>query len=118
MESLDNLSLLVVDDIVLAMLADFVRHPGVRVNGAAPPWLERVTERIHDEFGRTLRLSDLASTAGVHRVHLARAFRGHYGCTVGEYVRSRRVEFATRRLLTSDLSLAEITVSVGIRAKQ
>src|SRR3989454_9043042 len=47
----------------------------------------------------------------VHRVHLARAFRWHYGCTVGEYIRQRRVEFVCHRLTGPDDRLSVIARS-------
>jgi AraC-like DNA-binding protein len=46
-------------------------------------------------------------------VFLARAFRKHHGCTVGEYVRQLRVERAMERLARSDDSLAAIALDVG-----
>jgi AraC family transcriptional regulator len=46
-------------------------------------------------------------------VHLARAFRRHYGCTPGDYVRKLRVESACRRLATSDAPLIEVALSAG-----
>src|SRR5579863_3093313 len=42
---------------------------------AAPRWLGRVKERLHEDFRGNLRIRELASDAGVHPVHLARVFR-------------------------------------------
>jgi AraC family transcriptional regulator len=81
--------------------------------GAPPPWLERVREQIHDEFAGGLTLAALADTSGVHRVHLARAFRWHYRCTVGQYIRQRRVEFASHRLTASRDRLSSIAFDAG-----
>src|SRR5438034_8794997 len=44
---------------------------------------------------------------------LARAFRWHYGCTVGEYIRQRRVEFACHRLTGPDDRLSVIAFDAG-----
>src|SRR6266852_8489469 len=84
------------------LLADLGDRPALEAGGAPPRWLERVRERIHDEFARALTLAALAETGGVHRVHLARAFRWHYRCTVGEYIRQRRGEFVCHRLTGPD----------------
>jgi AraC family transcriptional regulator len=58
-------------------------------------------------------LSGLAQSVGVHPVTLARAFRHAFGCTVGEYVRSLRIERAAHQLAQTELSLAEIALGAG-----
>jgi AraC family transcriptional regulator len=50
---------------------------------------------------------------GVHPAHLARVFRQQYGCTLGDYVRRLRVEFACRRMTTGDTPLVEIALAAG-----
>jgi AraC-like DNA-binding protein len=46
-------------------------------------------------------------------VHFAAVFRRHYGCSVGEYLRRRRVHRARQRLAETDLPLAEIATEAG-----
>lgn len=101
------------EELLLVLLADVARLPGITVSRTPPTWLERVRERIHDEFARRLDLEELARTGGVHRVHLARAFRAHYRCTIGAYVRQRRVEFACRALTSTKAGLSEIALAAG-----
>src|SRR3546814_16535137 len=68
-----------------------------------------------------MRISDWSSdvcssdleTAGVHPVHLAREFHRRFGCTVGHYIRQRRIEFACHRLTASRDPLSEIAVEAG-----
>jgi AraC-like DNA-binding protein len=48
-----------------------------------------------------------------HHVHLAREFRRHFGCTIGQFMRQRRVEFGSHRLTASTDSLAEIAFDAG-----
>jgi AraC family transcriptional regulator len=50
---------------------------------------------------------------GVHPVYLASEFRKHFGCTIGEYVRKLRVEFACRRISESDSPLSDIAIAAG-----
>jgi AraC family transcriptional regulator len=69
--------------------------------------------RIHVELAARPSLTGLAESVGVHPVTLARAFRRAFGCTVGEYVRSLRIERAARQLADTDLSLAEIALAEG-----
>ncbi len=113
LEGADDLSPASIESTLLALLADLADRPALEARRAPPPWLDRVRERIHDEFARPFTLTALAETAGVHRVHLARAFRRHYRCTVGQYIRQRRVEFASHRLTASRDRLSDVAFDAG-----
>lgn len=109
----DPLAPLVIEGVGLALLAEFVRAPSARLDRAAPAWLERVREQLHEEFASPPSPTTLANGAGVHRVHVARAFRKHYACTVGEYVRQRRIEYASHRLVAADAPLIDVALDSG-----
>lgn len=109
----DTLSPIVIESAVLALLGEFARQPAYAPRREAPKWLERVRERLDDEFADVPSLSTLAEAASVHRVHLARAFRAAYGCTVGEYLRQRRIAFALGQLTHTRASLSRIAMDAG-----
>ncbi|MGQ0548024.1 MAG: helix-turn-helix domain-containing protein [Betaproteobacteria bacterium] len=113
LELSDDLSAASAENAVLALLSDLADRPALEAHGKPPGWLERLKELIHDEFAGRHSLETFARTVGVHRVHLARAFRRHYGCTVGEYIRQLRVEFTCHRLAASGDSLSEIAFDAG-----
>lgn len=94
---------------LLAAAADRVRGESTRT----PPWLWRARERIHDDCGADLVLSDIAAAAGVHPVHLTRAFRRHFGCTPGDYLRRCRLNKAARLLAETHNNLAGIAADCG-----
>jgi len=50
---------------------------------------------------------------GIHPVHLAREFRRHYQCTIGEYVRRLKVEYACLQISVSEASLHQIALAAG-----
>jgi AraC family transcriptional regulator len=50
---------------------------------------------------------------GIHPVHLVCAFRRHYGCILGDYIRKLRVDFAARQLVAKDEPLAAIACAAG-----
>jgi len=58
-------------------------------------------------------LSTLAGLAGVHRVHVARAFRDHLGCTVGDFVRRLRVQRACELLTGTTIPLSDVAMRAG-----
>ena len=68
---------------------------------------------MQDRYHETLTLSDVAGAVGVHPVHLACTFRRHYGCSLGDAVRRRRIEFAAGRLAVTADSLADIARAAG-----
>jgi AraC family transcriptional regulator len=82
-----------------------------------PHWLTQVRDMLHARFQESLSLAEIAATVKVHPVYLARAFRQHYRCSIGEYIRRLRVEFATRQLITSDAPLVEIALAAGFCAQ-
>lgn len=53
--------------------------------GRHPDWLDRAYELLQDSYARCVTVRELACAAGVHPVHLARAFRRCFGCTPGQF---------------------------------
>lgn len=78
-----------------------------------PLWLEQARKLLQTQFAEQPTLSMIADDVGVHPVHLARQFRKHYGSSVGEYLRSLRIEFACEQLLASDEPLVKIATAAG-----
>jgi len=109
----DDLSGLAIEGLTLEMLAHAARKPRLAGNRAMPAWFPRVRERLHSEFARSLRLSDLAETAGIHPMHLARAFRLKTGMSVGTYQRRLRLDWSAERLAHTKTPLSEIALKAG-----
>ncbi|HEX6187377.1 MAG TPA: AraC family transcriptional regulator [Pyrinomonadaceae bacterium] len=109
---MDSVSPLVIESLGVEIMAEISRS-AKRDERKPPIWLERTREFLHENFAESLSLSEVAAIAEVHPVHLVRVFRSFYRCTIGEYVRRLRVEFASRELSRSDLPLATIASSAG-----
>jgi AraC-like DNA-binding protein len=107
----DQASALLIQGRILEILGTIARHAG-KDRPAAPPWLERALRALQ-ESGGGLRLGRLAVACGLHPSHLARAFKQHMGCSVGEYARQSRVSRAQSLLMASRLSLAQIALECG-----
>ena len=113
-DDFDEFSPLAVEALMLETAVAISRGGKEQIStGKVPRWLARAKDYIHAEFGSDLTVSDVAATAGVHPVHLARVFRRRFGCTVAEYVRRVRVEFARSALVASNESLAEVALRAG-----
>ena len=79
---LDGVSALAVQGLMLELLAETSRRSSGATNCKPPRWLEQVKEELHARFQENLSLAELAASAGVHAVHLARSRNvcgGHLG---------------------------------------
>ena len=108
---MDSASLLAIEGLSLEVIAELSRYSNSERK--VPRWLERAKEILHEHSSETISLGDVAKAVDIHPVHLARAFRKFYGCTSGEYLRGLRIQFACRKLSTSDMPLVEIALAAG-----
>ncbi len=109
----DEVSALVIEGLTLELLAECSRQAGRTPERQPPRWLLAATDLLHARFHERLTLAAVAGAVGVHPAHLARVFRRFHGRTLGDHVRELRVEFACRRLASSDAPLAEIALAAG-----
>lgn len=109
----DAFSPLVCAALTHELMVRAARAPVHRRGGRTPPpWLLRTRELLQDGARRP-GLTDLAREAGVHPAHLARAFRFHYGCSVGTFVRQIRIEAAARDLAVRGATIAGVASAHG-----
>lgn len=108
----DASSSLIIDGLTLELLGTMLRQ-GYRSDTRPPKWLDRIVERLNDDFCENLTTAELAADAGVHPVHLAAAFRRHHRVTIGDYVQRLRVQHAAGLLRDASLSLTEIALECG-----
>jgi AraC family transcriptional regulator len=111
---MDDVSALAIESLALEIIVAVARRrmPKVRP-GTAPAWLRQAEELIRARFAGSLKLNEIAAAIRRHPVHLARQFRCHHGCTIGDYVRSLRIGHACRRLTSSDEPLVTIALNCG-----
>ena len=76
-------------------------------------WLDRVQTLLPQAAANHWSLTKLADQVNVHPAHLARSFRSSFGCTIGAQVRRIRVDEASRKILGSCKSLADIADETG-----
>ena len=108
----DDLSTLAVEGLVCEALVEAARTH-TQSEDRSPRWLKQAEEFLRDNFSQPFQFADLAKAAGVHSAHLSRVFRSKHGCTVGEYVRRLRLEFAVDAIVNRKSSLAEVATAAG-----
>lgn len=109
----DSVSPLAVEGLSLELLAEMARQPSTVLDRCPPRWLKQVRDLLEARYLDDWTLAKLAAEAHVHPTHLARAFRRHYRCTVGDFVRMRRLEFARAHLADPDASLGAVALMAG-----
>lgn len=101
---------LVIEELLAEILA---RAKAPERHTSPPGWLTRVRCRIDNGFREPIRLTRIAEEAGVHRVHLSRAFLRHYGRSAREHLRGLRLAEAARLLASSDRSIGQVAIESG-----
>lgn len=83
-----------------------------------PRWrLKRVHEFVAAHIGERLALADLASAAGLSRMHFAAQFRAATGSRPHEYLLFCRIERAKELLLAEDEPIVEVALASGFQAQ-
>lgn len=108
----DVVAPLAIEALVLEMLVHCTRRRPTG-NGQAPPWLRMAKEIVHERFSDSLTLSGVARLLGVHPAHLAKMFRSHYHCTLGDYIRALRLDRAAELLSESQQTLSATALEAG-----
>lgn len=109
----DSVSALAIEGLIFQILAESARVKISSQEKKSPRWLKQTRDFLHDNFSESITVETLARIADVHPAHLARVFRREFDCTIGEYVRRLRVEFARRQISTTDTPLCEIALAAG-----
>jgi AraC family transcriptional regulator len=112
----DSASDLALEALALELVAALLRAqaPGERT---APRWLHDVRDHLHAHCLERVRLADLSALAGIHEVHLVRAFRRHFGATPGAYVRELRIEHARLGLGDRERPIADLALEAGFSSQ-
>jgi AraC family transcriptional regulator len=112
-QSRDSLTPLMLEGLTLELLVQLARDATDTTQCQIPRWLWQARDFLHAHFAESLSLGTIAAAVGVHPSHLTRAFRQHFHCTLGDYVRRLRVEYACHLLSTSDKPLLQIALDAG-----
>lgn len=99
----------------LTLLSGFALsvQTGIAVRNSGDEALARVEDFISKEYGRPLKLEDLAAAAGVSRQHLLKLFRDRQWPTPTDYLYRKRLEISADLLAHTGLSIGEIADRCG-----
>ena len=87
-----------------------VPRPGKEGRGTCPP-----VSYIGDHYANDMPLETLARIACMGTTKLKYAFKQTYKCTITEYILSKRMAQAEHLLIDTDLTIGQISRSVGYK---
>jgi AraC family transcriptional regulator len=108
-----DLSPLLLEGLTLELLAAVSSYETGQIDPPLPRWLRQTQDLLHAHFAENLSPTAIAGRVGVHPAHLMRGFRQYFHCTVGDYVRRLRIEFARHQLVASDLPVSQVALEAG-----
>lgn len=89
-----------------------------RPKSGLPKWrLKRVAAYVEENLAEPITLADMASAAGLSRMHFAAQFRVATGMRPHEYLLRQRIERAQKMLVETRDSLVEIALGVGFQTQ-
>jgi AraC family transcriptional regulator len=88
-------------------------RPVTFTGGLSAARLRHVTEFVAANYGRDIKLAELAQVAGMSSFHFAREFKRTTGTTPHQYLIKFRVERAKTLLAKDDLPLVEVGLQSG-----
>ena len=104
-------SALIIEGLAFELLGELLctkqRQPSQRIP------LDKVIALLHDRFRERISLGSVARELDLDPVALARDFRRSYEMSVGEYVRTLRIDYACDRLAHSCMPLADLACEIG-----
>jgi len=110
---MDGASPLVIEGLMLEIIGEASRGLPFRTCRPTPAWLSQARDLLSERFADRLKMSEVAKTVGIHPVHLAQTFHKTYNCTMGDYVRRRRIEYACLKLSGSEMPIVEVALTAG-----
>lgn len=78
-----------------------------------PAWVLQIRDILNDAPLTDWTLQGLAHVLGIHPVHLSRGFVKYFNCTLGEYIRTIKIERSMTMLAEKKYSLTEIALACG-----
>jgi AraC family transcriptional regulator len=103
---------LTIEESLLALISALSEESD-RLEARGGRWIERAAELVAAQLVPSPRLRDVARDVGVHPMHLAKVFRLHYGCSIGEFIRRRRVAWACSQLARDAGTITTIAIQAG-----
>lgn len=108
------------------LFADFLEHLRIKNSAAVPETFRfanysnegseifhKVSQYVVKNLHRKITIEQLSRSIGISASHLRRCFREQVGKSLGAYLRSRRMTFASGLLRSSNMNISQIATHCG-----
>ena len=102
-KSVINLAVILAEHVILAQM----------IKPTADENLQRVKNYIKDNLSSDLSITNISKGTNISKSVLYRLISKYFGCTVSEYVNSKRADMAAKLLADTSLSVLEISEKSG-----
>lgn len=100
------------DSSIESLLLNLIEGETVLRN-SRPNWLNKIVEKLNDDWDKEISLEDLAISAEVHPKTISKYFPRYFNCTLGEYRRRIKIEKSLALMKNSKFSLTDIAYQCG-----
>lgn len=83
---------------------------------AAKPLMQRTMEYINANISNPITVETVCSELNYNRDYVSKQFLAHYGITIKRYIDQKKIAVSKQLLLTSKMSLAQISAAVGFES--
>ena len=80
---------------------------------AVPEYIQAIVSHIEKNYAENISLSELSEQFAVSKYHLSRTFKRYIGIPIHEYQIQMRINLSKAMLISSPLSVSEISQKVG-----
>lgn len=98
---------------IIKVLSKFFQEEPCKNKGEIPLWLDSLLKEMQKEKNFTLGVSKMYELSGRSIGHINRVFKVYLNTTPTEYINRLRLGFAKNLILTTDLSIIEISMEAG-----
>lgn len=109
----DAFSKLVLEGLTIEMIAQILRSNSKKNNKAIPERLKYIVDYINSSKDFNFSYTHLAGLIDVHPVYLHKSFKKYLHCTIGEYLRQKKINAVSKELCSTNKSFGEIAFEYG-----
>ncbi len=108
----DTFSRLILEGLTIEMIAQILRSNS-KNNKAIPERLKYIVDYINSSKDFGFSYTHLAALIDIHPVYLHKSFKKYLHCTIGEYLRQRKINAVCKEVSGANRSFGEIAFEYG-----
>lgn len=109
----DAYSKMILEGLILDLLAQMLRYQEKENEKQYPTLLKKLTDYIESSPDYAISVIELTKFTNVNYIHLHRIFKKYFKITLGEYLRQRKMEAVSKKLINTKESLVDIALNYG-----